>query len=161
MTENKTKLRCLYLCLLILIVGCSPSESPKDVERSESRLVIEHYENGDLNMIGHTIDNKKEGEWRLFRRQRLFSVQNYHEGVQHGKEVSYDWCTGKVLEEGQYEMGEPVGLWYFYDDGELVAIREYNDGESTIVYHNSKFKNASEMPPPPPKNYDCYQSDEY
>ena len=160
MTKNRTKLLGLYACLLVLIVSCSPSESPKEVNRSESKLVVEYHENGELNMTGYTIDDKKEGEWRLFRRQRLFSVQNYYEGVQHGKEVSYEFCTGKVLEEGQYKMGEPVGPWYFYDDGELVAIREYREGESTIVYHNPKYKNASEVPPPPPKNYDCYQSDE-
>ena len=143
-------------CFLLLILSCSQQKSSETAIEGP-KLVLEYNDNGDLKMVGYTIDNKREGEWRFFRKQRLFSIQNYHDGTQHGTEVSFESCTGKVLEEGQYEMGEPVGLWYFYNNGELVALKEYEDGEPVIVYHNPKFKNASGVPPPPPENYDCYQ----
>lgn len=156
MSKNRIILSLMYLCLSTLLVSCSQLESPKGTNEPGLKLVTKYHNDGNLKMIGYTIDNKKEGKWKFFRRQRLFSIKNYEKGVLHGKTISYEFCTEKVLEEGQYDMGQPVGLWYFYDDGEIVAIREYDNGKPTIVYHNPKFKNASEIPPSPPEDYDCY-----
>jgi antitoxin component YwqK of YwqJK toxin-antitoxin module len=144
----------ILLCFLVftnLITACSDSKKEQEVK---PELVIEKRENGEIKFVGYKIGDRRVREWRTFRKNRLFSISNYHAGVQHGKETSYEFCTGKILEEGQYDMGNPIGLWYRYLDGELVAVSEYNDGESTIVYHNPKFKNASEIPPPPSEN-DC------
>ena len=153
-------LNILPLATAIVLVGCSKIENSE--KSGEKKLVLESYENGELYLIGFKISDQKVGEWRLFRKGRLFSISNYHEGILHGKEISYEPCTGKVLEEGYYDMGKRIGLWYFYNNGELVAVREFKNDIPKIVYHNPKFK--YEGPPPPPNehfDHDCEDSWDY
>lgn len=150
----------LYILTIFFLVGCSKTNKLQDTVETE--LVMEKRDNGELYLIGHKKGDQKVGEWRIFRKDRLFSVLNYHEGVQHGKEISYESCTGKVLEEGYFDMGKRVGLWYFYTDGELVAVTEHKNDISEIVYHNPKFKNAGEVPPPPSYgSSDCDEHKDY
>ena len=147
----------IQILVIISFLPVNCSNSKEGIEKERSKLVIEKYDNGQLQYIGYKVGDKKVGEWREFRRGKLFTISNYHQGTKHGKEISYESCTGKILEKGQYEMGKHVGLWYWYSNGELVSIMEYKNDSSELIYHNPKFQNEGDLPPPPPENYDCYE----
>ncbi|WP_332914714.1 hypothetical protein [Algoriphagus boritolerans] len=67
----------------------------------------------------------------------------------NGKEIWFDRCSGRVIEEGENKLGKPSGPWYRYLYGELVSISNYEKDTFEIVYYNIKFKDANEIPPPP------------
>lgn len=128
----------------------------------DSELAVSSNEKNGLEAVGYLIDGKKEGEWRFFRKDRLFSIRNYKNGVQHGKETSFELCSGRVLEEGYYDNGTPVGLWYWFTEGKIVYIRKYENGEPTTIYQNLKLQTDEEFPLPPsprniPKEYEDLQ----
>jgi len=143
------------------LAGCSSTDKPQDL--SEAKLVIDKDDNGSLMRIGYMLDGKETGEWKSFVRERLAAVVNYKDGLQHGKETWFDKCSGRIIEEGYNEMGTSIGLWYRYTNGELVAVSEFKNDTSEIVYHNPKFKNAGEIPPPPSERYndDCDEFNDY
>ncbi|MCH7403561.1 toxin-antitoxin system YwqK family antitoxin [Belliella kenyensis] len=133
-----------FLTIWLTFIGCQEKS-----ERIESSfLQIEINEEGLLEKIGKTVDGVKEGEWRIFIHGKLYSIQNYKNGLLHGKETNFE-PSGKKLEEGQWELGLRVGIWYFYDDGILVSVTEYENDSGKIIYHNPKFKYTDEIPPPP------------
>lgn len=138
----------IYLTVLILVFSCNSKE---EVLIAEPILTIQTNDDGDIQLVGYMISGKREGEWRQFRRGRLFSIVNFKNDIPHGKEINYQSNSGKVLEEGCWNNGERVGLWYFFQDGILVSVTEYKNDVGKIMYHNPEFKNASEIPPPPPE----------
>jgi hypothetical protein len=147
--NNKTVQKNILLVFILFFLGCIQN----DKSELQPELIIDNYKNGNLKYIGYMIGDKKVGEWREFREEELFSIINYKNGVKHGKVVSYEICSGKILEEGQYNNGERIGLWYFYSEGELVSVSEYKNDSGTIIHHNPKFREASEIPPPPNRHY--------
>jgi len=118
---------------------------------AEPILTIQTNDDGDIQLVGYMISGKREGEWREFRQERLFSIRDYKNNIHHGREINYEIDSGKILEEGCWKNGERVGLWYFYQDGILVSVTEYKNDVGKIMYHNPEFKNADEVPPPPPE----------
>ncbi|WP_157966102.1 toxin-antitoxin system YwqK family antitoxin [Cognataquiflexum aquatile] len=134
--------------VLILVFSCNSKE---EVLIEDPILTIQTDDDGNIQLVGYTILGKKEGEWREFRQERLFSIRNYKNAIPHGREINYEIDSGKVLEDGCWNNGERVGLWYFFQDGVLVSVTEYKNDVGKIIYHNPKFKNAGEIPPPPPE----------
>lgn len=135
------KISILWFIIIIITVCCN---------QAENRNL--HFDGDDqiVNRIGYMVNDRRVGEWREFRRGRLFQITNYNEkGMLHGRSIAFEICSGKVMEEGMYENGVSSGLWYFYQNGILVTIREHFGDSSSLVYHNPKFKNTSEIPPSP------------
>jgi antitoxin component YwqK of YwqJK toxin-antitoxin module len=138
----------IYFTVLILVFSCNSKE---EVLIEEPILTIQTNDDGDIQRVGYMILGKREGEWREFRQERLFSICDYKNDIHHGREINYEIDSGKVLEEGSWKNGERVGLWYFYQDGILVSISEYKNDYRKVIYHNPEFKNAGDVPPPPPE----------
>ena len=120
-------------------------------------FTIEKNEDGIIERAGYMQNGKKNGEWKSFVRGKLVSVINYKRDLLEGNEVWYDRCSGKIIEEGYNLSDKPIGVWYRYSYGELTTIKQYKEDTFEIIYQNPKFKNAGEVPPPPPENYDCYE----
>jgi antitoxin component YwqK of YwqJK toxin-antitoxin module len=150
-TKQKMRTRRIYrICftVLILVFSCNSKE---EVLIEDPILTIQTDDDGNIQLVGYMISGKREGEWRVFTQERLFSIRNYKNDIPHGREINYEIDSGKVLEEGSWNNGQRVGLWYFYQNGILVSISEYENDDEKIIYHNPDFKNAGEIPPPPPE----------
>lgn len=168
--------RTLILTGIWLFVSCSEVQEKDINTKKSSELKIERYSDGSPKLIGYVVDGKKAGEWREFEENgnlsrlmnykndrlhgklieyrfgELFSITGYKEGEPHGETVAYQVGEDKILEEGQYDMGKYVGLWFRYDDGELLSIREYKGDTANYIYENPKFYKGTDTPPPPPEN---------
>ena len=146
----KRSLLLYFFVTSLLAVSCS--KQGEEENKGLAKRVIEKHEDGSPTRVGYTINGKRTGEWRLFLRNRLAGVINFKDGLTHGKETWYNRCSGRIIEEGYNDMGKPVGLWYNYDEGELIVIVEYKGDSSEFVYHNPKFRDATGVPPPPKRN---------
>lgn len=140
------KISKFFLGISIMFISCNQKI---EVKMATPALKIETNIKGEVQMVGYTVHDQKEGEWREYRNGALFSIRNYKNGVMHGKQTTYEVNSCKIIEEGQWEDGIPVGLWFFYQEGVLVSITEYKNENGQIEYHNPKFKYADEIPPPP------------
>jgi antitoxin component YwqK of YwqJK toxin-antitoxin module len=164
------------LTVIWLFFSCSEEQNENNEENPFSELKIDLYSDGSPKLIGYTIGGEKTGEWREFEENgnisrqmnyingklngklieyrfgELFSITSYKDGEPHGETIAYQIGKGELLEEGQYDMGKYVGLWFRYNDGELLSIREYRGDTAIYIYENPKFHQDLDVPPPPPKN---------
>uniref|UniRef100_A0A6C0EBY0 Uncharacterized protein n=1 Tax=viral metagenome TaxID=1070528 RepID=A0A6C0EBY0_9ZZZZ len=53
---------------------------------------------------------------------------NYVNGILNGYYLHYDWESGTKLEEGHYENGKKVGVWYIWENNKIIKvdINEYS-----------------------------------
>lgn len=69
----------------------------------------------DIKIVYHKKDDKKEGNYKVI------------------------YKNGKLKVKGNYTNNKRSGLWYFYnDEGQLLFIREYKDGEAFYQFKNEK-----------------------
>lgn len=98
-----------------------------DVVGTDSTWVEEvwYHENGELQLIGPIVDNKREGEFRgYYPSGELMSVGVFKNGKREGKGKIY-FENGNVNINNEYCDGHPCGYWeYFNEDGDLVDIIE-------------------------------------
>ena len=99
-----------------------------DVVGKDSTWVEEKWfhENGVLQLEGHVMNNKREGEFRgYYPTGELMSVGVFVEGKREGKGKIY-FKSGKVNIENDYLNGKPYGIWKYYDeDGNLVDVKSF------------------------------------
>jgi len=58
---------------------------------------------------------------------KLSSIQQYKDGLDHGKWVFY-YENGEVETVGKFEMGKRVGKWqYYHENGSLRRVSLYNN----------------------------------
>jgi antitoxin component YwqK of YwqJK toxin-antitoxin module len=68
-------------------------------------------ESGVIEREGNYLNNKKEGEWKLY------------------------FPSGKLYAQGNYQQDVPVGYWYYYfDDGTLSSSGEFSNGDKVGVW---------------------------
>ena len=76
---------------------------------------------------------RKEGTWITYcANGERFNMQDYQNGKNSGKYVSYD-CNGNQKLIGQYNLnGEKHGYWkWFYSSGELWQEAHFENGHKT------------------------------
>ena len=99
-----------------------------DVVGNDSTWVEEvwFHENGELQLIGPIVDNKREGEFRgYYPSGKLMSVGEFKHGKREGKGTIY-YENGNVNIINYYCRGKACGMWgYYNEDGELVDVKEY------------------------------------
>ncbi|MCL2435946.1 MAG: hypothetical protein FWD09_07415 [Lentimicrobiaceae bacterium] len=112
---------------------------------------IEYDESGNVTVKGAYLEGTEEGEWfyvqgnaiekgvyydgmrvglwvTKWREGKTISEIEYDQNLFNGKYVLYH-DTGKIRITGKYSGGEPVGVWFLYDEeGELVLTTVYADG---------------------------------
>jgi antitoxin component YwqK of YwqJK toxin-antitoxin module len=84
--------------------------------------------NGQVKAIGSYRDDIIVGDWRWYRENgELMQTGSFSEdGEKHGR-----WCryhpTGKLMDEGHYEVGKRAGLCKTYDEGGTqTGAREFS-----------------------------------
>lgn len=141
--------------LTLALMACGGSR----LEYNSMEIKVEDEGNGNL-CVGPILDGKREGQWKCFVRDRLSTSIMYRGGIAHGMEIWYNRCSGRIIEEGENNLGHRVGLWYQYSSGELVSIRNYAKDSSVYIFENRKFHQDGPVPPPPDAgsaNDDCVE----
>lgn len=99
-----------------------------EVVGTDSTWVAErwYHENGELQLEGPIVDNKREGEFRgYYPTKELMSVGTFVDGKREGKGKIY-FENGKVNVNNEYHDGKPSGIWeYFDEEGHLVDVQVF------------------------------------
>jgi antitoxin component YwqK of YwqJK toxin-antitoxin module len=89
------------------------------------------HSHGDVFMKGNYVDNEKSGVWRKWyqhipfsRKRRLREYEVYKKGKHHGP-YWYWHRNGELGKEGNFEGGNRVGLWSFWDEKGVRTQKMY------------------------------------
>jgi antitoxin component YwqK of YwqJK toxin-antitoxin module len=131
-------------------------------EKERALLVTKIMPNGNIKVIGATINNKKEGLWITYDDSGRLSSQNtyIHDNLT-GESISYwengevsskgnivndqmegDWTffygNNKIAQKGSYLNGNKIGIWEYYTErGNLDRkIEFFKGGEKKVVEDN-------------------------
>lgn len=102
----------LFLCITHLCIGQSNAPSP--------------------------LKTKKKTKWISKWEKETFYALKKQKKVRHG-EYFIETNNKKRLVEGQYEMGEKIGVWTFYSNNKVLQKFDYTNQE--LVYRNPADKN--------------------
>lgn len=96
--------------------------------QSKDSLYEKFYENGQLEINGNYVANKKNGIWKEFYQNgELKRKVNYSKGDMHGLLEQYH-PNSKLWAKGFYKYGHMIGEWRYYDDdGDLLFTENYED----------------------------------
>lgn len=94
------------------------------------------------------MNGEKHGEWSFFVNDRLSAIIFFENGLKNGKETWFDRCSGRIIEQGDNQRGQPFGLWFRYSNGVLKSIKEYHGDSSNYIYKND-IDDDLEIPPSP------------
>ncbi|MBO6495454.1 MAG: hypothetical protein JJ978_07810 [Roseivirga sp.] len=139
------KLISLLLILTTFAFSCSQSSEEKI---SEPTFAIEKHTDGSLRAVGELVNGEKHGEWSFFVNDRLSAIIFFENGLKNGKETWFDRCSGRIIEQGDNQRGQPFGLWFRYSNGVLKSIKEYHGDSSNYIYKND-IDDDLEIPPSP------------
>ncbi len=115
----------------IAVTEIYPNGSPyhiicsKPSEKMASELFF--YPSYKLQMIGTSINNKREGKWSYwYENGNLWSEGYYKDG--ENDSIRNVWFeNGKKRYEGLYHSGKEAGKWKFYDEkGQLAKEVDYD-----------------------------------
>ena len=103
---------------------------------------ITYYKNGLLMAEGEFVNQKKNGLWKYYLKQKnnpLISTETYLNGELDGESVTYYPETGNRTEVVSYKNGKKDGeLLKYFPDGTLMTKSYYKDGlpdGSFVHYH--------------------------
>ena len=87
---------------------------------------------------GLYVNNRKHGVWRSYYDYTgsLMIEENYQNGIQHGRFVSYH-PNGKLLSEGQFFNGLREGCFSIYDE-------EGNNIKRLLFIHDNQIEDLNE-----------------
>ncbi|MDW5289322.1 nicotinic acid mononucleotide adenyltransferase [Formosa sp. PL04] len=115
----KTKI-IFVLALLMSVV--SFAQDSRDLKINEGTQLIEatyFHENGAISQTGfYTLDGKLQGEWKQFD------------------------ADGKKIASANYNKGEKVGKWFFWNDDTLKEVDYSNNAIASVSEWNNKSKLA-------------------
>jgi len=72
------------------------------------------YENGQIAQVGHFLNGKLEGEWKMFTPE------------------------GKKLAIGEYSQGKKSGKWFFWKEGELSEVDYLDNRIANVTEWNDR-----------------------
>jgi len=127
----------------------------QEENRNQGKLdgeFLEYDESGNIRVKGEYVEGTEEGEWFYVQGNalekgvyndglrtglwitqwretgKLISEIEYDQNLFNGKYILY-YDDGKMRISGKYSAGEPIGIWYLFDEnGELILTTVYVDG---------------------------------
>lgn len=114
-------------------------------KNSSAKMIIENYnnegllegerfvyfKNGLLAESANYKDGKLHGESKWFSEQdTVLRLTHYKDDDLEGKAINYD-ADGKKTSEGNYSKNVKVGVWNYYEDGELT--KEINHTTQEVI----------------------------
>lgn len=102
------------------ITGLSTSESPKTVYYLDNfktpfngyYVVLDGH--GQWTMVQEYDNGIPTGTWKRYHgKDHLVEITHYKDGKKDGHHIEYS--HDKVIAEGDYQEGEPVGVWTYTD----------------------------------------------
>ena len=125
----------IYSILILIPFTFSSCESNGE-KYSKTSFTVEKNTDGSLRAVGKLVNGEKHGEWSFFVNDRLSAIIFFEKGLKNGKETWFDKCSGRVIEQGDNQRGQPVGLWFRYNKGVLMSIKEYHGDSPNYIYNN-------------------------
>jgi len=129
------------------------------------KIVKKYYKNGNLEMVGTTINGKLSGEFKYYYENgNIKIIDHYRKGKSHGKtityykngniegiinyvdgikygEYKYYYENGNLNSEGTYKNNKEIGRWkYFSKNGVLDSSVDFigsNDYQKFIKYYET------------------------
>lgn len=91
---------------------------------------------------GNYVNQKKQGQWKLFKNSVCIADEEYRDGVKHGVAHRY-FNTGEVMEESFWENGTQTGNYQvFYKNGQAYIQCKMLDGKRhglfLVFYENGQ-----------------------
>ena len=132
----------IYICLLLLYVGCSlfiPQQSFDNTKRNFS-----YYSDGSIEYESEYKNGILHGVTKYWDESgNLISESIYSNGKLHGLWLSY--FSGNIVKSKVgYRYGQKHGKEeFFYDNGQLQSRTEYDAGE--IVFETIRWTKAGEL----------------
>jgi antitoxin component YwqK of YwqJK toxin-antitoxin module len=111
-------------------------------KKLDKKCHIEYFENGIINKIYNSINDKKYDKYLQFHDNgQIKEEENYKDGKRNGKQTSYH-KNGNIKVEFDYNNGKIVdGLYIYYDeDGDLSSENNFKDDKKNgkeIGYHKN------------------------
>ncbi|MDG2369712.1 MAG: hypothetical protein P8M12_03650 [Flavobacteriales bacterium] len=123
---------------ILLITVSSCASNVNDVQGTSNVVIetdsqtdsfIEHYNNGNVKVLGSFLKNKREGMWiSYFENGTKQSVHHYKNGFLNGS-IEVFLISGKLLYQGFYVEGEKHGKWIYYNkEQEPINTLWYQNG---------------------------------
>lgn len=122
-----------------LVPGCdslwvtidTTSGQPKEVLfHCKNRIILlSFWDNMERMAEGDLVDGLRNGHWTGYERNtgKKQSETDYLAGVENGSYTVYNY-NGTPRIVGQYNNGQPIGEWTFYDqDGNLAGTKNYDN----------------------------------
>jgi len=104
---------------------------------------IQAKENGELESETHYLQNKKDGEEKIYYTgNKLKSIIEYTQDRHNGKEIVYEEEPHVIRHEGTWKDGERHGIFKTYHNGVLWKETTYNEDKviSEKQYENGKLQ---------------------
>ena len=119
----------LYNAIIMLsIISCAPDPCGdlyvRKINPYTDDGIITYLKSGDGN---RDTDNPYTGRCSIFSEGKLSGIQQYKDGLDHGKWIFY-YQNGNKETEGIFNNGKRVGKWkYYFDNKSLRRVSIYND----------------------------------
>lgn len=114
-----------------LWVGTDTTGQPRDVIFfiKGHQTLISFYPNMQKMAEGELKNQQREGSWTAYDMEtgKKQSETDFVNGLEHGSYTVYNFNgTPRII--GQYNNGNPIGEWSFYDDqGNLAGTKKYGN----------------------------------
>lgn len=102
-----------------------------DYKKNDKVYTKLYYPDHSLAAEGLYKNQQKDSTWKYYaeKQNMLKSIENYKDGVLHGKNIIY-YKNGQMVELKIWKNGEKDGIWKtYYPDGSLRTETKYTEGE--------------------------------
>lgn len=94
---------------LVCSIGLSAQNNEPTFEKKGEMVKATYFhENGEIAQVGHFLEGKLHGEWKMYN------------------------AVGKKIAMGEYVKGQKTGKWFFWQDEELKEV-DYQDSRIVSV----------------------------
>lgn len=96
--------------------------------RGDTTDVVLYSKKGEYTSVGRYVAQKKEGDWKHYRGERLLVFEQYASDCLNGLTIRY-FASGNEAEEKNWSRGKPEGEWKLYYDNHKIRLQAfYADG---------------------------------
>lgn len=125
--------------IVAFILMCSAALAQK-MDKNGDGSKIYYDKDGYKISEGKTIDNRREGKWLVYYKNKLIQEVIFEHNLLNGAFITYDSVIDVIRARGTYKQGKKSGEWRFFNhEGKLYAIEHYYNGfaEDTANYFYS------------------------
>lgn len=108
-----------FYVITLVLISC---------QSSDTQLVEEHYDNGQISRQYYLKNGKKEGEYKKFLIDgSLQTIYQFKDDLQHGKTTHY-FKSGQLQEVQYYDNGKRyLSDTVFYESGLIELVTDFLD----------------------------------